>query len=170
MKGCISTNEKKSADCPKREILFLTGTLIVVVVLLIGLVMLLTKGREVTDTLAELPFETGSTYFCVGNTIVYSEDELLTCLNTSLDIEWQAGMYTSGLNYAASDDIIVATSEIGDSGGGRERRPFIRRGDPGRRDTVRARRQRQGRGLCQQGVGYDAFLYRCFRYGRQQAL
>lgn len=94
-----------------KTILFLTSILVVLVVLLTGLIMLLTKGREVKDTLEELPFSSDATYFCIGSNIVYVEGDLLTCIDSSLDIVWQMYMYAPGLNYTASDDIIVATSD-----------------------------------------------------------
>lgn len=104
-------NRKKKRRLSKKAILLLTGILAVLAVLITGLVMLLTKGREVKDTLAELPFDSEAAYFRVGSTIVYSKGDLLTCVDASLNTVWQAAMYTSGLKFTASDNIIVATSD-----------------------------------------------------------
>lgn len=107
----IDKKNKKKRKVNKKAVVFITSILVVLVVLITGLVMVLTKGREVKDSMAELPFGSDATYFCVGNTIVYANGDLLTCLDSSLKTVWQLRMYTSGLNYTASDNVIVATSE-----------------------------------------------------------
>jgi len=94
----------------RKSLLFLISIIVVLAVLITGLVMLLTKGHEVKDSLTELPFKGSQDYFCVGNTIVYVDGQNLTCIDASLEIKWQLLMYSADLDYAASDDMIVATS------------------------------------------------------------
>lgn len=103
--------KNKKRRISRKALLFITGIMIVLVVLITGLVMVLTKGREVKDTMTELPFRSNDAYFRVGTTIVYANGDLLTCIDAALENVWQLRMYTSGLNYTASDDIIVATSD-----------------------------------------------------------
>ena len=103
--------KKKKRKVSKKAILFVSSILFVLVVLITGLVMVLTKGREVKDTMTELPFKSDAVSFCVGDTLVYTDGDLLTCMNASLENVWQLRMYTSGLNYTASSNVIVATSE-----------------------------------------------------------
>jgi len=101
-------NRKRKTS--KKAILFLISILVVLAVLITGLVMLLTRGREVKDSLTLLPFTSDQDYFCVGDTIVYVDGAYLTCIDASLDEKWKLEMWASGLDYAASDDMIVATS------------------------------------------------------------
>ncbi len=103
--------KKKKRKISKKAILFITSILVVLAVLVTGLVMVLTKGREVKDTMAEMPFGSDASYFCTGSTIVYANGDLLTCINASQETVWQLRMYTSGLRYTASDNVIVATSD-----------------------------------------------------------
>gem|GEM_PF-1476370 len=101
--------KSKKRRLPKKAVFFLTGILLVIVVLLTGLIMILTKGYEVKDTLKQLPFGSDAAYFCVGSNIVYANGDLLTCINASLDTQWPLQMPASGLSYTASDSIIFAT-------------------------------------------------------------
>ncbi len=103
--------KKKKRKIPRKILFFGVSVLLVLTVLIVGLVMVLTKGAEVKDSLTLMPFGIHDTYLCVNNTIVYSEGDLLTCVNASMEQKWQLRMYTSGLNYTASNTIIVATSD-----------------------------------------------------------
>ena len=106
----IDKKNRKRKKANKKAILFLISILIVLAVLITGLVMLLTRGREVKDSLTMLPFTSDQDYFCVGNTIVYVDGAYLTCIDASLNEIWKLEMWTADLDYAASDDMIVATS------------------------------------------------------------
>jgi hypothetical protein len=95
----------------RKSLLFLVTILIVLTVLITGIVMISTKKREIKDTLTTMPFSTNNLYFPVGETIIYSDNELLTCVNASLDTIWQLKLFTGGLNYATNDDLIAATGD-----------------------------------------------------------
>ncbi len=102
--------KKRKRKAPKKAILLLISIVLVLAVLITGLVMLLTKGHEIKDTTVLLPFKASQDYFCVGETIVYVDGPNLTCIDASLNSKWQLLMWASGLDYSASDEMIVATS------------------------------------------------------------
>jgi len=102
--------KKRKRKVPKKAILLLVSILLVLAVLITGLVMLLTRGREVKDSTQLLPFTADQDYFCVGDTIVYVDGPYLTCIDASLNEQWKLLMWAAGLDYAASNDMIVATN------------------------------------------------------------
>ncbi len=103
--------KQKKRRLPKKAVFFLTSISVVLLVLITGLVMLLTKGREIKDALEKLPVSNVSAYLCVGNKIVYTDGKYLTCVNDSLQAEWTREMPAADLNYTASDTIVLATSD-----------------------------------------------------------
>ncbi|MDD5016615.1 MAG: DUF5711 family protein [Eubacteriales bacterium] len=100
----------KKYKLSRKSILFLISIFVVLIVLVIGIVMLLTRGKEVKDALITMPFTTGDSYFSVGNTVVYSDDDLLTCIDTSLNEKWQLPDYTGEPDFTSNDDITAAAS------------------------------------------------------------
>lgn len=104
-------DKKNKRRLPKKAVFFLTGILVVLVVLLTGLIMVFTKGREVKDTLKELPFGVDTAYFCVGDNLIYADEKMLYCVNTSLTSQWTLEMPAPNLNYTASNSIIFATND-----------------------------------------------------------
>ena len=95
----------------KKSIIFFSAILIVLIVLITGIVMFTTKSKELKDSVVDLPFSASSEYFPVGNTIVYADNELLTCMDTALNTVWQLKLYTGGLRYTANDDVIAAAGD-----------------------------------------------------------
>lgn len=95
----------------RKSILFIVSILLVFLVLITGLIMLLTQGKEVKDTLVEMPFFNSDSYFAVDNTIVYTQNELLTCVDASLNTIWKLRLFTEGLNFTSNNDIIAATGQ-----------------------------------------------------------
>lgn len=101
----------KKVRLSQRSIIFLITVFIVVTVLIIGLIMILSSGREVEDTLTPLPYKSSDSYFTVGKNIVYAEKDLLTCIDSSLNEQWKRRLFTDNLNYTANSSIIAATSD-----------------------------------------------------------
>ena len=95
----------------KKSIIFFVAIFIVLIVLITGIVMITTKSKELKDSVVDLPFSSNSEYFPVGNTIVYADNELLTCVDTALNTVWQLKLYTGGLRYTANDDVIAAAGD-----------------------------------------------------------
>lgn len=104
-------NQKKKVKIPKKAIVFFVAILVVVAVLITGLVMVLTRGKEIEDTLQPMPFSSTDSYFGVGNTIVYSQGDLLTCIDTKFNTLWQLRLFSAGLDFTTGDDIIAATGD-----------------------------------------------------------
>ncbi len=113
---------KKKRKLPKKKILFFSFIAVVVIVLVTGFVMLLTRGRELSDTMLELPVSLSSSsdtaaattpqarpYFAAGPYIVYTQGDLLTCLDARLNTVWQLRLFSAGLEYTSDNDIIAAT-------------------------------------------------------------
>ena len=92
----------------RKSILFLISTFVVLAILIIGIVMFSTRGREVKDSLVLLPYTADSASFAVDNTIVYSDGALLKCVDTDLNIQWQYDLFTDVLSFEANDKNIVA--------------------------------------------------------------
>lgn len=101
----------KKVRFSQRSIIFLITVFIVVTVLIIGLIMILTSGREVEDTLTPLPFKSTDSYFSDGKNIFYSEGDLLTCIDSSLNEQKKLRLFSDNLKYTANSSIIAATSD-----------------------------------------------------------
>jgi hypothetical protein len=100
-------NETKK-KISKKSLAFLISIFVVTVVLLTGLIMLLTKGKDIEDTLVSMPFSKDSNFFYVGQNIVYLNGADLTCKDTTLKTVWQCSLYTDGLKLVANDSVIAA--------------------------------------------------------------
>ena len=104
-------NKPKKKLIPKKMILYICAIAVAFIVLITGLVMLLTRGRELSDTMIELPFDSSAQYFGVGQNIVYTEQELLTCIDANLNLVWQIRLFSAGLDFTSGGDIIAATGQ-----------------------------------------------------------
>lgn len=105
-----------SDNRPKRRIsrrtaLFLTIILIVLVVFITGLIMILSRGKSIKDSLIEMPFTTSSTYLTIGNNIVYSDNDMLDSVDSSVKPLWKVKLFTSKLKYTSNNYIIAAVSD-----------------------------------------------------------
>lgn len=106
----IYKKQKMKKRIPKKKLAFLIIVTISVVVFIIGLFMILTTGRELSDTMLKMPFSSDMKYFGMGQNIVYSEKEYLTCIDSSANTVWQLGLFSSGLEFTSNDDLIIAYS------------------------------------------------------------
>jgi hypothetical protein len=98
---------------PKRRfsnktILFMIIISVVVIVFITGLIMLLTRGKDIKDLLVKMPFKSSSDYLTTGNTIVYSDSDIIDCIDVSKKSVWKVKI-TSGLKYTSNDNMIAAT-------------------------------------------------------------
>ena len=100
----------KKKRLSRKSILFIISILIVVTVFIIGITMLLTRSKDIDDALVTMPFTTDDSYFSIGNTIVYSNSDVLTCTDTSLNTKWQLQYYTGDLDFTSNDNIIATAS------------------------------------------------------------
>lgn len=103
--------KQKKKRLSKKRLLFFFAITVVMAVLITGLVMLLTVGRELSDSMTEMPFSSDTQYFGMGQHIVYSQDKQLTCIDTSLSVVWRLELFSGDLQYTANDDIIVASGQ-----------------------------------------------------------
>ena len=92
----------------RKSIFFLASIFIVIVVLGTGIIMFSTRGREVEDTLVPQPYSAENAHFALGDNIVYSDGEFLTCINTSMDIKWQFNLFADDLLFEVSEGNIAA--------------------------------------------------------------
>jgi hypothetical protein len=106
----VFIEKKTKRRFANKTILFMVIILIVLVVFITGLIMLLSIGRDIKDSLVKMPFTNSSTYLTTGKTIIYSDNELLNCIDTSKNTVWKVQI-TSGLNYSSNDNMIVATGD-----------------------------------------------------------
>lgn len=103
---------KRKNKLSKRSVLFLIGIAVAMTVLVIGLILLLSRGGDVEETLTPLPFTSNSKYFIAGNSIIYSDDNLLTCSDATPETVWQVSLYASNLDFVTRDNMIAI---IGDN-------------------------------------------------------
>lgn len=104
-------NVKPKRQINPKTVLFLATVFIVLVVFITGAVMLLTKGKDIKDSLVKMPFTAEDEYFAVGNTVVYTSDNVLTCTDASLDDNWRLQLESNILNYTSGNSLIAAAGE-----------------------------------------------------------
>lgn len=103
----IYKNQKRK-KLPKKAMLFFSAVVLVFIVLLTGLIMLFTRGRELSESMTEMPFSADAPHFGVGKNIVYADADTLICSDTSMKKLWQLQLVSGGLDYFVSGDVIVA--------------------------------------------------------------
>lgn len=102
--------KQRSKPLQKKKLLFLSMIVISIFVFLIGFLLILTTGKELSDLMVSMPFSFENKYFGMGQNIVFSEKEYLTCIDPSTNIVWQLGLFSDGLSFTHNDEIIVANS------------------------------------------------------------
>jgi hypothetical protein len=108
----VYENKKsKKKRMPRKTIIFFGAVILVTVVLITGLIVILTAEKSLEDTIVDMPFSAASSHYTVGQNIVYSDQELLTCINPSLSTVWKLRLFSGGLDFTANDDIIAATGQ-----------------------------------------------------------
>lgn len=101
----------KKKQLPRKTILFFGAIVLATIVLITGLIVILTAKKNIEDTLVDMPFGSASSHYTVGQKIVYTDQELLTCINPSLSTVWKLRLFSGGLRFTANDDIIAATGQ-----------------------------------------------------------
>ena len=80
--------DKRPRRIPKKTAFFLVIAGIVLIVFVTGLIMLLTTGRSIKDSLVKMPFTAGSEYLTIGKNVIYSDSDMLYSADTSLKDEF----------------------------------------------------------------------------------
>lgn len=104
-------NVKQKRQIQPKAVLFLSAVFIVVAVLITGIVMLLTRGKDIEESLIQMPFTSEETFFAIGNTVVYSGGNALTCTDTSLNDKWKIELESNTLKFSAGKSLIAAAGE-----------------------------------------------------------
>ena len=104
-------DKKSKRRIPLKTLFLLISVLVVFVVLLTGVIMLLTKPRDIKDSLIKMPFNKDSAFLTVGKTIVYSDGDLLDCVDASNNPVWKVQLYKAGLNLDSNDYVIAVTGD-----------------------------------------------------------
>ena len=104
-------DRKTKKRIPKKNFYFFAAITVVLVVLITGIVMFVTMGRDIKDSLVEMPFSNTDSYYSVAGNLVYEAGDLLTCTDASLKDVWKAQLFASGLNITANDNLITAYNE-----------------------------------------------------------
>jgi hypothetical protein len=107
----VYLNVKPKRQIPPKTVLFFSAVFIVLAVFLTGTVMLLTKGRDIKDSLIKLPFTAEDIYLAVGNTVVYTSGNEITCTDTSLGDKWKIQLESNVLNYTSGNSLVAAAGE-----------------------------------------------------------
>ena len=107
----VNKKTKKKHRISRRTIVFFSAVSVAFVVLLTGIIVILTAGRDLKDTMKEMPFVPGPGHYVTGQNIVYADNDLLTCVNASLGTVWQLRLFSGGLDFTVNDDLIAATGQ-----------------------------------------------------------
>lgn len=101
-------NAKTKKRIPRKTVLFFSIILVVLVVFITGTVMLLTRGKEIKDTLALMPFGGDVKYFAAGSDVVYAKNGLLTCVDASAKDVWKVQLDSGDWTYNSNGSLIAA--------------------------------------------------------------
>ncbi len=104
-------NTKKKHRLSRKTIFFFSAIALAAVVLLTGIIVILTAGKDLKDTMKQMPFPAGSGHYVIGRNIVYNDNDLLTCANSSLGTVWQLRLFSGGLNFTVNNSLIAATGQ-----------------------------------------------------------
>jgi hypothetical protein len=107
----VYLNVKPKRQIPPKTVFFLSAVFIVLVVFITGTVMLITKGKDIKDSLVKMPFTAQDTYLAVGNTLVYTSNNILTCTDTSLNDKWKVQLDSNEMKYTSGNSLIAAAGE-----------------------------------------------------------
>jgi len=108
----VYVNKKtKKKRMPRKTIFFLGAVILVTVVLITGLIVILTAGKSLEDTIVDMPFGSASSHYTVGQNIIFVDQELLTCISPSLSTVWKLRLFSGGLRFTANNDIIAAAGQ-----------------------------------------------------------
>ncbi len=107
----VNKKTKKKSRLSRKTVVFFSAVSVVFVVLLTGIIVILTAGRDLKDTMKAMPFGPGSAHYITGQNIVYADNDLLTCVNGSLGNVWQLRLFSGGLNFTVNDSLIAATGQ-----------------------------------------------------------
>ena len=106
------TNTKtKKKRLPRKTIFFFGSIVLVTIVLITGLIVILTADKDLEETIVDMPFGSASSHYTVGTNIIYTDQELLTCISPSLNTLWKLRLFSGGLGFIVNDDIIAATGQ-----------------------------------------------------------
>jgi len=107
----IEKHKTKKLKVTKKAIFVFIGIFIAFAVLITGIIMISTRRKEFEETIVTLPFERSDNYVTVGNNLVYLEDDLLICKNSSLSTVWQKRLLSSELTLISRNEKIAATGD-----------------------------------------------------------
>lgn len=107
----VNQKPKKKRRLPRKTIVFFSAVVVAFVVLLTGVIVILTAGKDLKDTMKDMPFAPGPGHYVIGQNIVYSNNDLLTCVNKSLGTVWQLRLFSGGLTFTVNDNLIAATGQ-----------------------------------------------------------
>lgn len=107
----VNKKSKKKRRLPRKTIVFFSAVLLVFVVLFTGVIVILTAGKDIKDTLIDMPFGPDNSHNISGENIVFADQDLLTCVNSSLTPVWKLRLFSGGLNFTVNNSLIAATSD-----------------------------------------------------------
>ncbi len=105
------SKKTKKKRLPRKTLFFLSAVVLVTIVLITGLIVILTAGKSLEDTIVDMPFAVSSSHYTIGQNIVYADQDLLTCISPSLATVWKLRLFSGGLSFTAGNDIIAATGQ-----------------------------------------------------------
>lgn len=107
----IEKHKTKKLKVTRKAIFVFGGIFVALAVLVTGIIIFASRSRGFEETLVTLPFDKDSSYVAVDNSVVYIENDLLRCVNSSLTTLWKKRLLSSNLDLISNNDKVAA---IGD--------------------------------------------------------
>jgi len=111
----VKYQSKPNKKLSKKAIAFFVCAAVALTVLLVGLILWLSTvifSRSTGDkSLSQMPFSTDAEYACVGASIVYLNQQVLTCIDNRLNEIWKCSIDPGSVHLDANDAVIVAYGE-----------------------------------------------------------
>ena len=107
----IEKHKSRKLKVTRKAIFVFGGVFVALVVLVRGIVIFASRNRGFEETMVTLPFDKDDSYVTVGSTVVYIENDLLTCVSSSLTTLWQKRLLASNLHLISNNDKVAAIGE-----------------------------------------------------------
>jgi len=106
-----NNKKKKKRRWPRKTIFFFFAVVTAFAMLLTGIIVILTSGKSLKDTMKDMPFSYDNGHYVMGKNIVYSQGDLLTCVNESFNTVWQLRLFSAGLSFTVNNNLIAAIGQ-----------------------------------------------------------
>ncbi len=104
-------NVKPKKQINLKAVFFISAVFIALAVFITGAVMLLTRGKDIKDSLTKMPFTTQDTYLVVGNALVYASNNTITFTDASLNDVQKVQLESGEMNFTSGKSLVAASGQ-----------------------------------------------------------